>query len=169
MTKNSKNQCVVSEEDSFDSSDCSVFESNFVKWCDAERERLASMGKDITKFCALADPEINDGSVCCEDYAFAFNRDEGVIDLIINSEEGSFIWDNVIHCVLAQFASCFGDPKNFLYRVSSNTSEEKKFYGCAKIVDVDVMLPINGFTAIEDWKAENFDSLIGSIYNINIF
>lgn len=164
-----KKEKIMSAEESFVSSNCSVFESNFVKWCDAERERLASRGKDITKFCALADPEINDGSVCCEDYAFAFNRDEGVIDLIINSEEGSFIWDNVIHCVLAQFASCFGDPKNFLYRVSSNTSEKKKFYGCATIVDVDVMLPINGFTAIEAWKAENFDSLIGSIYNINIF
>ena len=139
----------------------SIVESNFKKWYAAEKERLASRGKDITKFCALADPEINDGSVCCEDYIMKFNRDEGVIDLIVNGEKGSFIWDNVIHCVLAQFASCFGNPKNFLYRVSSNTSDEKKFYGCATIVDVDVMLPINGFTAIEAWKAENFDSLIG--------
>ena len=155
MKKKTKDQCIL--------------ESNLEKWANAERERLASRGKDTTKFCALADPDINEGSVCCEDYAFAFNRDEGVIDLIVNGEEGSFIWDNVIHCVLAQFASCFGDPKNFLYRVSSNTSEEKKFYGCTTIVDVDVMLPIIGFTAIDAWKAENFDSLIGSIYNINIF
>lgn len=164
--ENSKSMFV---EDSFDSSDCSVFETNFVKWCDAERERLASRGKDATKFYALADPDINEGTVCCEDYAFKFNRDEGVIDLVINGEKDSRIWDNVIHGVLAQFASCLGNPKNFLYRVSSNTSEEKKFYGCATIVDVDVMLPINEFTAIEDWKAENFDSLIGSMYNINIF
>ena len=146
--------------------DQSVLETNFVKWCDAERERLTSMGKDITKFCALADPEINEGSVCCEDYAFAFNRDEGVIDLIINSEEGSFIWGNVIHCVLSQFASCLGKPENFLYRVSTSTSEKKKFYGYTKIGDLGVMLPINGFTAIEAWKAENFDSLISSMYNI---
>lgn len=164
-----KKEKIMSVEDSFDSSDCSVFESNFVKWCDAEMERLASRGKDVTKFCALADPDINVGSVCCENYAFKFNRDEGVIDLVINGEKDSRIWDNVIHGVLAQFASCLGNPKNFLYRVSSNTSEEKKFYGCAKIVDVDVMLPINGFTEIEAWKAENFDSLIGSAYNINIF
>ena len=156
-------------EDSFDSSDCSVFETNFVKWCDAERERLASMGKDITKFCALADPEINDGSVCCEDYAFAFNRDEGVIDLIINGEEDSFIWDNVISNVPSQFASCLGKPENFLYRISTSTSEKKKFYGYVKIADVSAMLPILEFNAIEDWKAENFDSLIGSMYNINIF
>lgn len=163
-----KKEKIMSAEDSFDSSVCSVFETNFVKWCDAERERLASKGKDATKFYALADPDINEGTVCCEDYAFKFNRDEGVIDLVINGEKDSFIWGNVIHCVLPQFASCLGDPKNFLYRVSSNTSDKKEFYGCVTIVDVDVMLPINGFTAIEDWKAENFDSLISSMYNINI-
>ena len=146
--------------------DQSIVESNFKKWYDAERERIASRGKDITKFCALADPDINVGSVCCEDYIMKFNRDEGVIDLIVNGEKDSFIWDNVIHCVLAQFASCFDNPKNFLYRVSSNTSDEKKYYGCVTIVDVDVMLPISVFTAIEAWKAENFDSLISSIYNI---
>ena len=153
-------------EDSFDSSDCSVFESNIKKWYDAEFERLASMGKDTSKFHLFADPDINEGSVWCEDYIMKFNRDEGVIDLVVNGEKDSFIWGNVIHCVLAQFASCLGNPKNFLYRVSSNTSDEKKFYGCATIVDVDVMLPINRFTAIEDWKAENFDSLISSMYNI---
>ena len=146
--------------------DQSIVESNLEKWANEERERLAAKGKDTSKFHLFSDPDINEGSVCCEDYIMKFNRDEGVIDLIINGEEGSFIWDNVIHCVLSQFASCFGDPKNFLYRVSSNTSEEKKFYGCTKISDVDVMLPINGFTAIEAWKAENFDSLIDSMYNI---
>lgn len=144
----------------------SIIESNFKKWYAAEKERLASRGKDTDKIYIFADLEISVGSICCEDYIMKFNRDEGIIDLRINGEKGSFIWDNVIHCVLAQFASCFGNPKNFLYRVSSNTSEEKKFYGCAKIVDVDVMLPINGFTAIEAWKAENFDSLIDSIYTI---
>ena len=163
MEKKEKNQFV---EDSFDSSDCSVFEISIKKWYDAEFERLAAKGKDTSKFHLLADPDINVGSICCEDYIMKFNRDEGVIDLVVNGEKDSFIWDNVIHCVLSQFASCFGDPKNFLYRVSSNTSEEKKFYGCAKIGDVDVMLPINGFSAIEAWKAENFDSLIDSIYTI---
>ena len=160
-----KKEKIMSVEDSFDSSDCSI-ESNFKKWYAAEKERLASRGKDTDKIYIFADLEISVGSICCEDYIMKFNRDEGVIDLVVNGEEDSFIWGNVIHCVLSQFASCFGDPKNFLYRVSSNTSEEKKFYGCATIVDVDVMLPINGFTAIEAWKAENFDSLIDSIYTI---
>ena len=161
-----KKEKIMSVEDSFVSSDCSVFEISIKKWYDAEFERLAAKGKDTSKFHLFSDPDINEGSVCCEDYIMKFNRDEGVIDLVVNGEEDSFIWDNVIHCVLSQFASCFGNPKNFLYRVSSNTSEEKKFYGCAKISDVDVMLPINGFTAIEAWKAENFDSLISSMYNI---
>ena len=152
MKKKAKNQSIV--------------ESNFKKWYAAEKERLVSRGKDADKIYIFADLEINEGSVCCEDYIMKFNRDEEVIDLVVNGEKDSFIWGNVIHCVLAQFASCFGDPKNFLYRVSSNTSEEKKFYGCATIVDVDVMLPINGFTAIEEWKAEHFDELISSRYNI---
>ena len=146
--------------------DMSVLESNLANWVSEEKNRLALKGYDTTKFFVYADPDINEGSVWCEDYIMKFNRDEGVIDLVVNGKKDSFIWGNVIHCVLAQFASCLGNPKNFLYRVSSNTSEEKKFYGCATIVDVDVMLPINGFTAIEDWKAENFDSLIGSMYNI---
>lgn len=162
MEENSK---IRSVEDSFVSSDCSI-ESNFKKWYAAEKERLASRGKDTDKIYIFADLEISVGSICCEDYIMKFNRDEGVIDLVVNGEKDSRIWDNVIHGVLAQFASIFGDPKNFLYRVSSNTSEEKEFYGCATIVDVDVMLPIHEFTAIEDWKAENFDSLIDSIYTI---
>lgn len=166
MTKNSKNQCVVSEEVSFDSSDCSVFEISIKKWYDAEFERLAAKGKDTSKFHLLADPDINVGSVCCEDYIMKFNRDEGVIDLVINGEEDSPIWKDVISNVPAQFASCFGNPKNFLYRFSSNTSEEKKFYGYVKIDDVSALLPILKFNAIEDWKAENFDSLIDSIYTI---
>ena len=146
--------------------DMSVIESSIQKWYDAEKERLASRGKDTDKIYIFADLEISVGSVCCEDYIMKFNRDERIIDLVVNGEKDSFIWDNVIHCVLSQFASCFGNPKNFLYRVSSNTSEEKKFYGCMTIGDVDVMLPINGFSAIEAWKAENFDSLIDSIYTI---
>lgn len=158
-----KKEKVMFVEDSFDSSDCSVIESNFKKWYAAEKERLASRGKDTDKIYLFCDLEISVGSICCEEYIMKFNRDEGVIDLIVNGEKDSRIWDNVIHGVLAQFASCLGNPKNFLYRVSSNTSEEKKFYGCATIVDVDVMLPINGFTAIEAWKAENFDSLIVNI------
>ena len=142
--------------------DQSILESNLEKWENEETARLAARGKD-DKFCIITYNKMNEGTIHGGDYTMKFNRDKGVIDLVINGEEGSFIWDNVIHCVLAQFASCFGDPKNFLYRVSSNTSDKKKFYGCATIVDVDVMLPINGFTAIEALKAENFDELIADI------
>ena len=151
MAKKTKNQSI------------SIIESNINKWFDAETERLVSKGEDINNIFIVADPYYNKGTIICDKYTMKFNRDEGVIDLIINGEEGSFIWGNVIHCVLSQFASCLGNPKNFLYRVSSNTSDKKKFYGCATIVDVDVMLPINGFTEIEDWKAENFDELIANI------
>ena len=152
MKKKTKDQCIL--------------ESNLEKWANEERERLAAKGKD-DKFFVYAEPEINEGIIYGGDYTMKFNMDECVIDLVINSEEDSFIWDNVVDKVPARFAAVLtGNPKNFLYRVSSNTSEEKKFYGCATIVDVDVMLPINGFTAIEAWKAENFDSLIDSIYTI---
>lgn len=160
-----KKEKIMSVEDSFVSSDCSI-ESNFKKWYAAEKERLASRGKDTDKIYIFADLEISVGSICCEDYIMKFNRDEGVIDLIINGEEDSPVWKDVISNVPAQFAECLGKPENFLYRISTSTSDKKKFYGCATIVDVDVMLPINGFTAIEAWKAENFDSLIDSIYTI---
>lgn len=166
MEENSKTMFV---EDSFDSSDCSVFESNFVKWYDEERERLAFKGKDTSKFCAFADPDINEGSVCCEDYAFAFNRDEGVIDLIVNGEKDSSIWEEVIDIVKvpARFAAFLGNPENFLYRISTSTSEEREFYHFESTDDESGYLsPITKFNAIEDWKAENFDSFIGSMYNI---
>lgn len=159
MEENSK---IMSVEDSFDSSDCSI-ESNFVKWYDEERERLALKGKDISKFCAFADPDINEGSACCEDYAFAFNRDEGVIDLIVNGEKDSPIWEEVIDIVKvpARFAAFLGNPENFLYRISTSTSEEKEFYHFESTDDESGYLsPITKFNAIEDWKAENFDTLI---------
>ena len=147
--------------------DQSIIESNFANWYGEEKNRLSLKGYDTSKFFVYADPDINEGIIICADYTMKFNRDECVIDLVINSEEDSFIWDDVVDKVPARFVVFLtGKPDTFLYRISSNTSEEKKFYGCATIVDVDVMLPINGFTAIEAWKAENFDSLIDSIYTI---
>ena len=157
---------MVSVEDSFDYSDCSVFEIYIKKWYDAEFERLASMGKDTTKFHLFADPDINEGSVWCEDYIMKFNRDEGVIDLVINGEEDSPVWNDVIDNVPAQFASFLSSPNHFLYRISTNTSEKKVFYGYVKIANVTALFPILKFSAIEDWKAENFDSLVNSMYNI---
>ena len=171
-----KKEKIMSAEDSFDSSDCSVFETNFVKWCDAEFKRLISKGRDINKFNALADPDINEGIIICADYTMKFNRDECVIDLVINGEEDSSIWDDVVDSVPARFAAfltgdpknfLIGKPENFLYRLSSNTSEKKEFYHFESTDDESGYLsPITKFNAIEDWKAENFDSFIGSIYNI---
>lgn len=164
MTKKFKTKFV---EDSFDSSDCSVFEISIKKWFNAEWERLAAKGKDTSKLHLLADPDINVGSVCCEDYSIRFNRDERIIDLVINVEKDSPIWDDVIDNVPAQFASYLGNPKGFLYRLSTNTSEEKEFYG---FVDTEhacgILIHLTEFNPVVEWKAENFDSLISSMYNI---
>ena len=162
--ENSKSMFV---EDSFDSSDCSVFEITIKKWYDAEFERLAAKGKDTSKFHLLADPDINEGSVFCEDYIMKFNRDERIIDLVINGKKDSSIWDDVMGNVPPVFASYLGDPETFLYRVSSNTSDKKEFYGFEFIDDESCNLfPITEFSASGDWRVENFDSLISSIYNI---
>lgn len=172
MTKNSKTQFV---EDSFDSSDCSVFEIYIKKWYDAEFERLAAKGKDTSKFHLLADPDINVGSVCCEDYSIRFNRDEGIIDLVVNGEKDSSIWNDVMGNVPPVFASCLGDPQTFLYRVSTylgapekfiydlspNTSEKKEFYGFEFTDDENGSLfPITEFSASGDWRVKNFDTML---------
>ena len=150
-------------EDSFDSSDCSVFESNINKWYDAEFERLASMGKDTSKFHLFCDPDINEGSVWCEDYIMKFNRVAGAIDLVINGEEGSPVWKDVVYNVPTQFASYLGAPENFLYRVSTSTSDKKEFCG---FLDEGQLIRITEFTPSGAWRAENFDELISSMYNI---
>lgn len=170
-----KKEKIMSAEDSFDSSDCSVFESNFKKWYDAEKERLASRGKDTTKFYALADPDINEGTILCEDYVMKFNRDECVIDLVINGEEDSSIWDDVVDSVPARFAAfltgdpknfLIGKPENFLYRLSSNTSEKKEFYYFESTDDESgELLPISidELNPLAAYKAEYFDELIANI------
>ena len=159
-----KKEKIMSVEDSFVSSDCSVFEITIKKWYDDEFERLASRGKDTSKFHLLADPDINVGSVCCEDYSIRFNRDERIIDLVVNGEKDSPIWNDVMGNVPPVFASCLGDPVGFLYRISTNTSEEKKFYGFEFTDDESCSLfPITEFSASGDWRVENFDELIANI------
>ena len=156
----------------------SILESNLANWVNEEKNRLALRGKDTTKFFVFTDPEINEGSVCCEDYTIKFNRDEGVIDLVINGEEDSSIWDNVVDSVPARFAAfltgdpknfLIGKPENFLYRISSNTSEEKKFYYFESTDDESgELLPIgiDELNPLAAYKVENFDELISSMYNI---
>lgn len=150
----------------------SILESNFVRWYDEEKERLALKGNDTSKFYAFADPEIDEGSVCCEDYAFVFNRHQRVIDLIVNGEKDSPIWEEVIDIVKvpARFVAFLtGDLENFLYRISSSTSEEKEFYHFESTDDESgELLPISidELSLLDGYKAEYFDELVGSIYNI---
>ena len=160
MSKNSKNQCV---EDSFVSSNCSI-ESNIRKWVDTELERLASRGKGGSKFHLQADLDDNVGSVCCADYTMKFNGLYGIIDLAINGEKDSSIWKDVIENVPAQFASVLtGAPEHFLYRLSSNTSDKKKFYGFdPNEGESGSLLPIGIYRVVDVWRATDFDSLICS-------
>lgn len=160
MEKKNKNQSIV--------------ESNFANWVNEEKNRLSLKGKD-DKFFVYADPDINEGIIICADYTMKFNRDECVIDLVINGEEDSSIWDNVVDSVPARFAAFLtGDPKNFLigkpesflYRLSSNTSDKKEFYYFESTDDESgELLPIgiDELNPLAAWRAENFDELIANI------
>ena len=155
--------------------DQSVLESNFVNWVNEERNRLALKGYDTTKFFVYAEPDINEGIIICADYTMKFNRDEKVIDLVVNEEEDSLIWDDVLDKVPARLAAFLtGDPKNFLigkpetflYRISSNTSDKKEFYYFESTDDESgELLPISidELSPLAAWKAEYFDELIANI------
>lgn len=157
------------------SKDQSILESNFANWYGEERNRLALKGYDTSKVFVYADPDINEGIIICADYTMKFNREEKVIDLVVNGEEDSLIWDDVVDSVPARFAAFLtGDPKNFLigepekflYRISSNTSEEKEFYHFESTDDESgELLPISidELSPLAAWKAENFDELIADI------
>lgn len=155
--------------------DMSVVESNFANWVSEEKNRLALKGYDTTKFFVYADPDINEGIIICDEYTMKFNRDECVIDLVINGEEDSSIWDDVVDSVPARFAAfltgdpknfLIGKPENFLYRISSNTSEEKEFYYFESTDDESgELLPIgiDELNPLAAYKAEYFDELIANI------
>ena len=116
-----------SAKTSYISSDCSI-ESNIRKWFDAETERLVSKGEDINNIFISADPYYNEGTIICDDYTMKFNRTEKVIDLVINSEEGSPIWNDVIDNVPARFASCLNCNSNFVFHFSNKFGDEMGFY-----------------------------------------
>ena len=126
-------------------SDCSVI-AKLGKWSDVEKERLASKGKDITKFKTSTSQNVNEGTILCEDYTLNFNRTEGVIDLIINIEKDSSIWDDVIENVPARFAQYLDNPENFVYGLSTTKSKEK-WHFCFKRDDKEsgTLFPIVGF------------------------
>ncbi len=146
--------------------DQSIIESNFANWYGEERDRLALKGYDISKVFVYADPEINEGIIICADYTMKFNREEKVIDLVVNGEEDFSIWDDVVDKVPARFASCLGKPEKFLYRISSNTSDKKEFYYFESTDDESgELLPIgiDKLSPLGAWKAEYFDELIANI------
>ena len=154
--------------------DMSVLESNLANWVSEEKNRLALKGYDTTKFFVYADPDINEGIIICDEYTMKFNRDECVIDLVINGEEDSSIWDDVVDSVPARFAAfltgdpknfLIGKPENFLYRISSNTSEKKDFYYFESTDDASgELLPIgiDELNPLAAYKAEYFDELIAN-------
>ena len=129
MSKNSK---IKIAEDSFVSSDCSIFESNIKKWCESARERLASKGKDISKLIVIITPDRNEGAVYCEDYTIMFNRDERWIDMVVNQEMDYLLClESAIYAYgkfLKQFAKVLGGTDNFLYRFSTNISKETEYW-----------------------------------------
>ena len=155
--------------------DMSIIESNFANWVSEEKNRLALKGYDTTKFFVYADPDINEGIIICDEYTMKFNRDECVIDLVINGEDDSSIWDDVVDSVPARFAAfltgdpknfLIGKPENFLYRISSNTSEKKEFYYFESTDDESgELLPIgiDELNPLAAYKAEYFDELIADI------
>ena len=147
--------------------DMSVLESNLANWAGEEKNRLSLRGYDTTKFFVYADPDINEGMIICDEYTMKFNRDECVIDLIINGEEDSSIWDDVVDSVPARFAAFLtGDPEHFLYRLSSNTSDKKEFYYFESTDDESgELLPIgiDELNPLAAYKAEYFDELIANI------
>ena len=144
MAKKTKNQCVVSEEDSFVSS--YPVRENLKKWVDTEFKRLVSRGRNTNKFFADTDPDSNTLIIVSDEYILKFNMDEGVIDLVINTEEDSSIWDDVIENVPVQFASCFDNPVGFLYRLSTTKSKEKWHYGFKRDnKESGTLFPIIGF------------------------
>ena len=154
--------------------DQSVLESNLEKWANEETARLASRGKD-DRFCIVTYNKMNKGTIHGGDYTMKFNRDERIIDLVINGEKNSSIWDDVVNNVPARFAVfltgdpknfLIGKPENFLYRISSNTSDKKEFYYFESTDDESgELLPISidELNPLAAYKAEYFDELIANI------
>ena len=149
----------------------SIIESNIKKWLVTELERLDSRGKDIDKFDALVSPDSNELRMVCEEYTMKFIKDERVIDLVVNGEKNSPIWDDVVNSVPVQFASCIDSPMSFTYKLSANTSGKKESY-LFSVVGFNNFMPLFGLIPLEEVekkikenkeKIENFDELIADI------
>ena len=142
----------------------SIIESSVQKWYNAETERLVSKGEDINNIFIVSDPYYNEGTIICDEYTMKFNGLYGIIDLAINGEKDSSIWKDVIDNVPAQFAAVLtGAPEHFLYRLSSNTSDKKEFYGFdPNEGESGSLLPIGIYRVVDVWRSASFDSLICS-------
>ena len=161
---------MVSEEDSFVAS-VSLYE-NLKKWVDTEFERLISRGRDIDKFDALTDPDSNMLTIVSDEYTMKFIKDERAIDLVVNGEKNSSIWDDVVNNVPVQFAACIDNPMSFIYKISANTSEEKESY-LFSVTGFNNFMPLFGLIPLQQVeekikenkeKIENFNELIANIF-----
>ena len=140
---------------------------NLKKWVDTEFERLISRGRDTGKFDALADTDSNELKIVCEEYTMIYKKDEKVIDLVINGEKDSSIWDDVINNVPVQFASCIDNPMCFTYNISASTSEEKESY-LFSVTGFNNFMPLFGLIPLQqvEEKIKDLDSLAESMSNI---
>ena len=141
---------------------------NLKKWVDTEFERLISRGKDTGKFDAHADTDSNELKIVCEEYTMTYKKDERVIDLVINGEKNSSIWNDVINNVPIQFAQCIDNPMSFTYNISANTSEEKESY-LFSVTGFNNFMPLFGLIPlriVEEKIEENrkdLDSMIADL------
>lgn len=165
MKKKTKDQCMVSEEHSFYSS--YPVRENLKKWVDTEFKRLVSRGRNTNKFFADTDPYSNTLIIVSDEYILKLNMDEGVIDLIVNTEEDSSIWKDVIENVPVQFASCFDNPMSFTYKISSSASEEMESYFFS-LVGFNNDVPIYGLVPLNQLEetVKKFGSMVESMSNI---
>ena len=146
----------------------SIIKSNIKKWLTAELERLVSRGKDIDKFDALVSPDSNELRMVCEEYTMKFIKDERTIDLVVNGEKDSPIWKDVIDSVPIQFASCIDNPMSFIYKISTNTSEEKESY-LFSVTGFNNFMPLFGLVPLRqveekiEEKRKDLDSMIADL------
>lgn len=137
------------------------------KWVDTEFGRLISRGKDTDKFDAIADTDSNELKIVCEEYTMIYKKDERVIDLVVNGEKDSPIWNDVVNNVPVQFAACIDNPMGFTYKLSTNTSEEKESY-LFSLAGFNNFMPLFGLIPLNQLEetAKKFGSMVESMSNI---
>ncbi len=138
------------------------------KWVDNEFERLISRGRDTDKFDAIADTDSNELKIVCEEYTMIYKKDERVIDLVVNGEKDSSIWNDVVKSVPVQFAACLDNPMSFIYKISANTSEEKESYlfsvtGFNNFMPLFGLIPLRQVEEKIEENRKDLDSMIADL------